>query len=76
VEHQWLTSIILATWEAEIGRIAILARQGKKFVRSHFDGKKLGCGCVFLSFIDGRKHKNRKTADQVTWVERKTLFLK
>jgi hypothetical protein len=28
--HQWLTHVILATWKAEIGRIAVQAHLGKK----------------------------------------------
>jgi hypothetical protein len=34
-EHQWLIPIILATWEAEIGRIVVWGQLGKQFTRSH-----------------------------------------
>jgi hypothetical protein len=41
--------IILATWEAEIGKIAVLGQPGKKmFVRFQLNEKKLGvvaCTC-------------------------------
>jgi hypothetical protein len=46
-ESQWLTPVILATWEAKIRRIMILShpqqknkRDPKKFVRPHLNGKK------------------------------------
>jgi hypothetical protein len=33
--HQWLTTVVLATWEAEIRRIQFQASQGKAFPTLH-----------------------------------------
>jgi hypothetical protein len=51
-ECWWLTSVILATWEAKIRRTVVPGQPGhthkKKFARSHLNRKKLGvmvCGC-------------------------------
>jgi hypothetical protein len=32
-KHQWFKPVILATWEAEIGRITVEGQLGKYFVR-------------------------------------------
>jgi hypothetical protein len=35
-EHQWLTSIILATWEAEIRRILVQSQLEQKIHKTPF----------------------------------------
>jgi hypothetical protein len=47
---QWLTLVILAMWEAEIGRTVVPGQsEQKKFVRSHFKWKNARHGGVCLS---------------------------
>jgi hypothetical protein len=51
-----LTSIILATWEAEIGRITVpgqLRPKKKRFTKSHLKRKKVGQGGIYLSSQEG-----------------------
>jgi hypothetical protein len=46
--EEWLTFVILVTWEAEIRRIEFQASLTKKFTRPHLNGKKLKmavCSC-------------------------------
>jgi hypothetical protein len=40
--------IILATWKAEIGRIAVWDQKGQKFSKTPFQQKKAGSGGVHL----------------------------
>jgi hypothetical protein len=46
----WLTSVILAAWEAEIERVSVLGQPNpKKFARPHLNGKKAGRCATGLS---------------------------
>jgi hypothetical protein len=61
--------LILATWEAEIGRIT----QAKMFERPHLNGKKLNmvvCACHTSS---GRKYRIGGLRSRLTWAKTKTL---
>jgi hypothetical protein len=43
---QWLTPVILASWEAEIERIVVAGQpRQKNFVRPHLSGKNAVCAC-------------------------------
>jgi hypothetical protein len=47
-------TVILTTWEAEIGRVTVLA--WAKFARSHLNGKKLVIMAVTCHLSCGLKH--------------------
>jgi hypothetical protein len=54
----WLTSVILAIWEVEMGRIVIRSQpRQKKVMILHFDGKEMGMVACACHSSDGRKHK-------------------
>jgi hypothetical protein len=55
---QWLTLVIQATWETEIMRVTIQGQPSKKFVKPHFDGKKLGTEAHTCHFSERVKQED------------------
>jgi hypothetical protein len=55
----WLTSVILAIWEAEVGRIFIQGQSREKFIRPHLNQQLGLVTCIFHSSYMGSI--NRKT---------------
>jgi hypothetical protein len=68
----WFTPIILATWEAEMGRRPAWA---KKFARSHLSGKKLGMVTHICHPSNGRK-SNTQGATQASLGKKRDPTLK
>jgi hypothetical protein len=46
IRHQWLTSVILATQEAEIRRTAVLVQPRQTVLETLSQQKKVGCGVM------------------------------
>jgi hypothetical protein len=63
---QWLTPVILATWEAEIRRIVVPGQTQEKSLRDPSQQKKLVYTCP-LSYT--RKHKIRGLRSRLAWTK-------
>jgi hypothetical protein len=69
-EHWWLTSIILATWKAEIGRIMVRGQLGKTAGRPHLQNNQtkwtgavaesIECLCCKCEALSSNTSPNKK----------------
>jgi hypothetical protein len=70
-----ITPVILATREADIGRLEIKASTGKMLARPHLNHKS-GCGGVHLSFQLQGKNNRRNMVQAQPRYKWETLFEK
>jgi hypothetical protein len=70
---QWLTPVILATWQAEIRRIVVPGQPRQTFVRHNLSEKNLGVVVHACHPSDGGKHKIGELLSSALWVKSETI---